>query len=96
MEVRAITKYTGISAQKARLIVNEVRGRQAEEALEYERYLLHSWLDCVPDAIYFKDSESRFIRVSRSLGEKFGLDASTSSSSRGQCATRMAAPSACN
>ena len=33
MEVRAVTKYTGISAQKARLVVNEMRGRQAEEAL---------------------------------------------------------------
>ena len=33
MEVRAVTKYTGISAQKARLVVNEVRGRQAEEAI---------------------------------------------------------------
>lgn len=33
MEVRAVTKYTGISAQKARLVVDEVRGKQAEDAL---------------------------------------------------------------
>lgn len=33
MEVRAVTKFTGISPQKARLVVNEVRGLQAEEAL---------------------------------------------------------------
>ena len=33
MEVRAVTKFTGISPQKARLVVDEVRGRQAEEAL---------------------------------------------------------------
>ena len=29
MEVRAVTKFTGISAQKARLVVDEVRGRDA-------------------------------------------------------------------
>ncbi|MEZ4860682.1 MAG: 50S ribosomal protein L22 [Caldilineaceae bacterium] len=33
MEVRAVTKFTGISPQKARLVVDEVRGRQAEEAI---------------------------------------------------------------
>jgi len=33
MEVRAVTKFTGISAQKTRLVLDEVRGRRAEEAL---------------------------------------------------------------
>ena len=33
MEVRAVTKFTGISPQKTRLVLDEVRGRQAEEAL---------------------------------------------------------------
>ena len=33
MEVRAVTKFTGISAQKARLVLDEVRGKSAEEAL---------------------------------------------------------------
>ena len=48
--------------------------KQAEAALDYERYLLHALLDNVPDSIYFKDRESRFVRVSQSLGAKFGLD----------------------
>ncbi len=39
MEVRAVTKYTGISPQKARLVINEVRGRQAEEALAILEYM---------------------------------------------------------
>ncbi len=39
MEVRAVTKYTGISAQKARLIVDEMRGRQAEEALTLLQFM---------------------------------------------------------
>lgn len=33
MEVRAVTKYTGVSPQKTRWVIDEVRGRQAEEAL---------------------------------------------------------------
>lgn len=33
MEVRAVSKFTGISAQKARLVVDEVRGKDAQEAL---------------------------------------------------------------
>jgi large subunit ribosomal protein L22 len=42
MEVRAVTKYTGISAQKARLVVNEVRGRQAEEAITMLEFMPQS------------------------------------------------------
>ncbi len=39
MEVRAVTKYTGISPQKARLVLNEMRGRQAEEAMALLRFM---------------------------------------------------------
>ncbi len=39
MEVRAVTKYTGISAQKARLVVDEVRGKQAQEALAILQFM---------------------------------------------------------
>lgn len=42
MEVRAVNKYTGISAQKARLVVNEMRGRQAQEALEILQFMPQS------------------------------------------------------
>ena len=39
MEVRAVTKYTGISAQKARLVINEVRGKRAEEAVALLQFM---------------------------------------------------------
>ncbi len=33
MEVRAVNKFTGISAQKTRLVLNEMRGKPAADAL---------------------------------------------------------------
>jgi len=37
--------------------------------------LLHAFLEHVPDGVYFKDRESRFVRISRSLARRFGLSA---------------------
>jgi PAS domain S-box-containing protein len=44
-----------------------------EEALTQELYLLQTLLDNLPDNIYFKDIDGRFIRISKSNVEKFGL-----------------------
>lgn len=47
--------------------------RKAKEELINERYLTNMLLDNVPDHIYFKDIESRFIRVNKSQAAIFGL-----------------------
>jgi large subunit ribosomal protein L22 len=39
MEVRAVNKFTGISAQKARLVVDEMRGKRAEDALAILQFM---------------------------------------------------------
>jgi two-component system sensor histidine kinase/response regulator len=48
--------------------------KKAEHQIEFEKFLLSILLDTVPDSIYFKDADSRFIRLSRSCARKFGLD----------------------
>ena len=46
--------------------------RNTEEALVRERFLLRSLMDNIPDNIYFKDTESRFIRVNKAMAAWFG------------------------
>jgi PAS domain S-box-containing protein len=48
--------------------------KRAEEALAHERYLLHTLMDHLPDAIYFKDAAGRFLRVNKAVADLLGLD----------------------
>ena len=47
--------------------------KQAEEALAHEQYLMNAIMNNFPDHIYFKDRESRFIRINKSHAQFFGL-----------------------
>jgi two-component system cell cycle sensor histidine kinase/response regulator CckA len=47
--------------------------KRAEEALAQERNLLRTLMDNVPDYIYFKDREGRFIRTTKAHAKTFGL-----------------------
>jgi PAS domain S-box-containing protein len=48
--------------------------RQIEGALAQEQYLLRMLMDSVPDHVYFKDAESRFIAVNRALARRHGVE----------------------
>ena len=47
---------------------------QMENALARERFLLNMLMDTLPDRIYFKDRESRFIAVNRATAAVLGLE----------------------
>jgi PAS domain S-box-containing protein len=61
------------AAELVRWLRSLVERKHAAEALTQERFLMHTLMDQVPDNIYFKDRESRFIRISSALARIFGL-----------------------
>ena len=57
----------------ARTLVDITEHKQAEQALAQERDLLGTLMDNLPDYIYFKDRQSRFLRINRAHAKAFGL-----------------------
>jgi PAS domain S-box-containing protein len=60
----------------AGLVINSrdvTERRHAEETLRRERFLVDTLMEHVPDFIYFKDAESRFLRINRAFAQRVGL-----------------------
>jgi diguanylate cyclase (GGDEF)-like protein/PAS domain S-box-containing protein len=53
--------------------VRTLRPPWVDELLD-DHYLLDTLMEHIPDQIYFKDTKSRFIRVSRALASRWGLE----------------------
>jgi len=65
--------FNGRSARH--ILVHDItKSKKAEEALKYEQYLLHTLMNNVPAHIYFKDAESRFVRINKAQTQLFGLN----------------------
>ncbi|RMD49072.1 MAG: PAS domain S-box protein [Ignavibacteria bacterium] len=47
--------------------------KEAEKKIEYERYLLHMLMDNIPDTIYFKDKDCKFIRINKAQVKVLGV-----------------------
>jgi PAS domain S-box-containing protein len=47
--------------------------KRVEEELAYERDLLHTLMDNLPDTIYFKDTESKFTRINKAQAKTLGI-----------------------
>ncbi len=47
--------------------------KQAEADLEHERYLLQTLMDNLPHTIYFKDAQSRFVRINKAQARHFQI-----------------------
>ena len=62
---------------EAKLRENETRFQQLAVKHTEESDFLHTLMENTPDHIYFKDTESRFVRINRSLADRFGLKKSS-------------------
>ena len=65
----------GLVVRNLRRTSRDLEQRVAERTSEltYERHLLTALMDSIPDSIYFKDPEGRYLRINRSKAERSGL-----------------------
>ncbi len=74
MEHRVRERTAELAAMNEDLKREIAERKQAELDLAFERFLLNTLMCHAPDHIFFKDRDSRFIRISRALAEFYGLD----------------------
>ena len=55
------------------LVLGLSQRRRTEQALLRARFLMETLMDNIPDHIYFKDRESRFIRINKAMAKRFKL-----------------------
>ncbi|MEI6049098.1 MAG: PAS domain S-box protein [Bacteroidota bacterium] len=71
-ELETLNKELNLEKEKA--LINITGLEKAEEALAQEQYLMLTLLDNLPDHIYFKDRESRFIKINKAMAQFHGLN----------------------
>ncbi|NOY57998.1 MAG: PAS domain S-box protein [Calditrichaeota bacterium] len=76
MDVEIVSDEIEFQGRPAWLsIIRDITERlQAEKKLAKEQHLLQSFMENIPDAIYFKDMEGHFLRINRAQAKRLGLD----------------------
>ena len=74
LERRVQERTAELAAANEELRREVTERRRVKKELAFERFLLATLMEHAPDFIYFKDQHSRFIRISQTLAEYFGLD----------------------
>ncbi len=67
------TEISSKAYQNSQLLQSIQERNKVEEKLTQERYLINALLKNIPDHIYFKDRDSRFLRVNSAQVKMFGL-----------------------
>jgi PAS domain S-box-containing protein len=68
-----LTRLVPVVEREIRDAEIRAQRREVEKQLAKERELFQALLDHSPDRVYFKDLQSRFVRVSKSQAESFNL-----------------------
>jgi len=66
--------FDGMATRVAGTHLDITGRKEAEQALARQHYILDTLIESVPDHIYFKDRQSRFIRVNRAMVGLFELN----------------------
>jgi PAS domain S-box-containing protein len=69
-----LKRIVPVTRRALRETADHLERKKAEEALAYERHLLHFLMDTVPDSIYFKDTEGKFTLINRNLANDLGFE----------------------
>ncbi|MGD9557343.1 MAG: PAS domain-containing protein, partial [Mangrovibacterium sp.] len=71
-----LLQQVGVLNRQNEELRKELGGKsRIKETLVREKALLDSMLNTLPDYVYFKNVDSKFLRVSKSFAERFGMQA---------------------